>query len=291
MKYEQLRSPIAILAIIQIAITLTISTNSRAEALDSVRISGSKYTYYTALDISKLYLEKNPYSEVKITEADHHEYLQSLQSKVSDVIMTFGRLEEDIKVEATDTGIQLSEQIVGWGGVVLITDPTNQIEELTIDQVRGIFSGQYRNWKELGGPDLVILPMSRDESVSGTERLFRQLVLHDSPFAQHTIRLFDPDICRAVRNRKGSIADARYTEAIRGRIKGLVKVIAIKVDEDSQAICPSVESVQKRLYPLCAPMMVYFNSALLNHNVIKFINFWAGRGLVKQFAERSSDPD
>jgi ABC-type phosphate transport system substrate-binding protein len=42
------------------------------------------------------------------------------------------------------------------GPVVMITHPSNSMNELTIDQVRKIVSGECTNWSQLGGPDLPV---------------------------------------------------------------------------------------------------------------------------------------
>lgn len=127
--------------------------------------------------------------------------------------------------------------------------------------------------------------MSRDESVSGTEKFFNEFVLSGFPMWQQTIRLFDPDIVRAVRSRKGSIADARYTEAIRGRIRGMVRIIGIKANEGSPAIMPSVDTVQNQSYPLSAPLILYYDLRFETGRLRDFVNFCSRRGLGHQYAE------
>ena len=44
--------------------------------------------------------------------------------------------------------------------------------ELTLDQGRKIFLGELTNWKEVGGLNEPIVPMTRDESISGTAQIF-----------------------------------------------------------------------------------------------------------------------
>jgi phosphate transport system substrate-binding protein len=244
--------------------------------------------YFNVTDLAKYYTERHPKFNAVVTCAEPYTLLPAISEKTSDAIMVLGKLDEDAKNEAVELGMQLHEQLVGWGGVVLVTDPANPVEQLTLDQVRMIFLGEHRNWKEVGGPDQPIVTMSRDESVSGTERFFRESVLHGFPMWQQTVRLFDPDIVRAVRTRKGSIADARYTEAIRGKIRGMVKIIAIKEDEASAAVMPSVDAVRNQSYPLSAPLYLYYNAQSWTHELKDFVNFCARRGLGERFAEAES---
>ncbi|WP_329400758.1 substrate-binding domain-containing protein [Streptomyces lydicus] len=53
------------------------------------------------------------------------------------------------------------------------------MDNLTSDQVRGIYDGTYTNWKQLHGNDLPIRLVSRD-AASGTRRAFETSVLHRS---------------------------------------------------------------------------------------------------------------
>jgi len=197
----------------------------------------------------------------------------------SDAIMTLGKMEEDLKEEAVEQGIHLQENIVAWGAIALVTDPNNPVNELTMDQVRKIFVGEYVNWTQVGGLDEPIVTMSRDEAVSGTERFFREFVLHGFPLVQQTVKLFDPDIVRAVWNRKGSIADARYTEAVRGRIRGMVKIIALKENKESPAVMPSVDTIGDRSYALSAPQVMYYDVKSNSRGLKEFVDFCADRGL------------
>ncbi len=269
-----------------IAIVLAVLINcaiwtSAAQAENStvVHLSGSKYMYFTVTALAQRYMERDAETKVIVTHADQHSYLQSLIDSTSDAIMTLGKLEEDLKEEALEQGITLQEKVVGWGGVVLVTDPKNPVNELTMDQVRKIFLGEYVNWAQVGGLDEPIVTMSRDEVVSGTERFFREFVLRGFPLSQETVKLFDPDVVRAVWKRKGSIADARYTEAARGRIRAMVKIIALKENDDSPAIMPSVDTIGDRSYPLSAPQVLYFDTRSTSRGLNEFVVFCADRGL------------
>ena len=67
-------------------------------------------------------------------------------------------------------------------GVCLIVHPSNPVKELTKEQTRKIYTGKITNWKEVGGPNLPIVTISRDSS-SGTYEVFHQLVLDSEPLA------------------------------------------------------------------------------------------------------------
>ena len=63
--------------------------------------------------------------------------------------------------------------------IVPIVHPRNRVGNLSIDQLSQIYQGRIRNWKDVGGDDMVIVVISRDSS-SGTFESWGELVLHGS---------------------------------------------------------------------------------------------------------------
>ena len=45
------------------------------------------------------------------------------------------------------------ERIVAVDSMVVVTHPSNEVSELSMDQLRGVFTGQITNWSQLGGAD------------------------------------------------------------------------------------------------------------------------------------------
>ncbi|ASP39387.1 hypothetical protein CHH28_12205 [Bacterioplanes sanyensis] len=69
-----------------------------------------------------------------------------------------------------------SEHIVGIDGLAIVVNPANSIAKLSVSQIADIFSGQYQDWSELGGPAGPIRVYARDDK-SGTWDSFKSMVL------------------------------------------------------------------------------------------------------------------
>ena len=69
----------------------------------------------------------------------------------------------------------LTATVVARDGIAVVVHPANLVTNLTLDQVRGIFNGTARNWKDVGGGDAPITVVSR-EAGSGTRSSFEQIV-------------------------------------------------------------------------------------------------------------------
>jgi hypothetical protein len=83
------------------------SLAAQAENSTVVHLSGSKYLYFTVMDLARRYMEHDAETKVTVTHADQYSYVQSLMDNTSDAIMTLGKMEQDLKEEAVEQGIDL----------------------------------------------------------------------------------------------------------------------------------------------------------------------------------------
>lgn len=71
---------------------------------------------------------------------------------------------------------QYTPVIIARDGLAIVVNPNNPVKELNREQLRGLFSGSIRNWKEVGGNDGPVRPITREEG-SGTRESFVNLVM------------------------------------------------------------------------------------------------------------------
>jgi phosphate transport system substrate-binding protein len=147
------------------------------------------------------------------------------------------------------------EYQVALDGLSVYVNPENPVKELTLDQVKDIFTGKIKNWKEVGGPDTPITVYSRENS-SGTYEFFKEHVLKGADFASSAQTMPGTAIIvQSVVKDKGAIG---YGGAAYG---GGSKLLALKKDENSPAIAPTEETVVNGTYPVWRYLYVYLNPA------------------------------
>lgn len=76
---------------------------------------------------------------------------------------------------------ELVATVIAHDGIAVIVNPDNPVSGLTTQQLRDIYAGKITNWSEVGGPDLAIQVVNRDEA-SGTREAFRTIVMGDASF-------------------------------------------------------------------------------------------------------------
>lgn len=87
--------------------------------------------------------------------------------------------------QAQQRGFRLQQIAVAIDGLAVAVNPDLNIPGLTLDQLKSIYIGKTTNWKQLGGPDIIIKPYSRPQSNGGTVELFVQEILGNQPFGSN----------------------------------------------------------------------------------------------------------
>ena len=68
----------------------------------------------------------------------------------------------------------LSQTILAYDGIAIIVNPENPVEELSLEQIAKIYTGEITNWSEVGGKDAQIVLIGR-EAGSGTRDGFESI--------------------------------------------------------------------------------------------------------------------
>jgi phosphate transport system substrate-binding protein len=163
------------LAVISLAVILTAcgsndggGSKSSNEGLATIAISGSTSVGPLAEKLAFKY-EENHDVKIEINQIGSSAGITNAISGVSEI----GMSSRDLKQEEIDSG--LSETIIAYDGIVVVTHPTNKVKDLTLEEVKKIFTGKVTNWKELGGEDLEIVVVSREDG-SGSRDSFQEIV-------------------------------------------------------------------------------------------------------------------
>lgn len=85
----------------------------------------------------------------------------------SDIVFCAGPSEEQLAY-AEEKGVELEFVPIGQEAFVFLVNKNNPVDTLTVEEVRGIFSGKYKNWSELGGENIPISALLRLEG-SGSQ--------------------------------------------------------------------------------------------------------------------------
>ena len=119
--------------------------------------------------MSESFMEAYPGVTVTVQYTGSGAGLESLAAGSVDI----GNSSRSLKDEEKEAGSV--ENIVAIDGIAVITDKDNTVNDLTSEQLAGIYKGEITNWKDLGGEDEAIVVIGR-ESGSGTRGAFEELL-------------------------------------------------------------------------------------------------------------------
>ena len=138
----------------------------------TLSISGSTSVGPLAEKLADKYVEINDI-KIEVNQIGSSAGITNATSGVSEI----GMSSRDLKEEEKANG--LKETIVAYDGIVVVTHPSNKVKDLTMEQVKQIFTGEVTNWKELGGDDMEIVVVSREDG-SGSRDAFQEIVDYSS---------------------------------------------------------------------------------------------------------------
>jgi len=152
------------------------------------------------------------------------------------------------------------------------------VQELTVEQLRKIFTGDYTRWSEVGGADEPTAVITNQQT-SGVALFLRTNVMENGYFTSDaSIRDFYHNIIREISKKKPpAIGYAGLADAQRGAKNNLIKILGIKKDADSPAVIPSAETVKNNLYPLSVPVYFYYDSPSAGDHIKRFVDFCKDR--------------
>lgn len=123
--------------------------------------------------LSESYMSDNENVTVTYNPTGSGAGIQAVAEGRCDIGLASRNLKDDEKAN-------LNETVVAIDGIAVIVNNQNTIDDLTIEQIAGIYKGETTNWKELGGADAPIVLIGREaasgtrdgfESITGTEDL------------------------------------------------------------------------------------------------------------------------
>ena len=214
---------------------------------NSVVVDGSTTVGPIAKAFAEYYMGRHQGVNITVSESGSGNGAKSLINAACDVATMSRPMKNSEKKAAQEAGVLAVEKVVALDGLSVIVHPGNSVANLTIEQIRDIYTGKIANWSELGGPDQKIVVISRDTN-SGTYESFNTLVLKEAKLKGGAEYVGSGG---AIRQRVMS------TPAAIGYV-GLAFTEGVKIVKVN-GVMPSAETVVAKTYPIARPLYMYTN--------------------------------
>ena len=144
------------------------SGDSGSAASGSVVIAGSTSVQPLSEAMSEVYMEENPDVTVEVQGGGSGQGIKSIEDGIADIGSLSREVGEDEKGSISE------EYVIAKDGVAVIVNADVNVDDLSLEQIKGIYTGEITNWSEVGGDDAEITVVSREEG-SGTRGAFTEI--------------------------------------------------------------------------------------------------------------------
>jgi len=234
----KIATPIALLLFIALILwgTFDIRKSGANRKETTITLAGSTSVMPFSEKLAEFFMVERPGLSVDVQGGGSSAGIQASISGTVDIGMSSRRLKADEKV--------LKEILICYDGIAIIVHPKNPLRDISLDQIKKIYSGHIRNWKELGWIDRDIDAVSREEG-SGTRGAFEELVM-GKEFIDDAIMVQDSN---------GSVREVVATDpyAIGYVSLGMIdrNVKALMID----GTIPTVQNIKQNKYKMVRPFL------------------------------------
>jgi len=195
---------------------------------------------------------------------------EQLAQKKTDIFIGAAPSKKQIAyAEKHDTTFEYTQ--IGYEAFVFFVHKDNPITSLTVEQIKGIYSGAITNWSQVGGKNEKIVPFQRNEGSGSQSMLIR--FMGDTP-------ILEPNMQKVVGGMGGiieEVADYKNKDnsigfSFRFYVEGIVKHPDIKMIA-VEGIAPTKENIKNNAYPLTTPVYAVTYEGNPNEYVYQLIDW------------------
>lgn len=251
----------AFAAVLMIGIVGFFSVGNVMAADDTLTVQGSSTVLPIAQRAAEVYMQNNPEVNISVRGGGSGNGIAALIDGATDIANASRFIKDKEVKSAIDNGSYPVPHRVAMDGIAVIINPENTVDNLTLEQLKKIYTGKVTNWKELGGPNQRIVVVSRDSS-SGTYEVFGDIAVGgERVVASALLQASNGAVAGVVSETKGAIGYVGL-----GYLTDSVK--AVKVN----GVYPNNKTVASGAFPIARPLFM-FTPGWPEGLTASFINF------------------
>jgi phosphate transport system substrate-binding protein len=225
---------------------------STLAAEEKITVKGSDTMVILAQRWAERYMTAHPDVSIQVTGGGSGTGISALINGTTDICNSSRPMKpaerDKLKQRFGTRGVEIK---CAQDGLSLYVNEMNPVTELTMEQIKGIYTGKITSWKDVGGPDQRTIVYGRENN-SGTYVYFKDNVLGGEDFAA-TVQSMPGTaaVVNAVSKDKFGIG---YGGAAYG--KG-IRELKVKADAKSPAYAPTLENIKSGVYPVSRFLFMY----------------------------------
>jgi phosphate transport system substrate-binding protein len=171
----------------------------------NIVIKGSTTVLPIAQKVAEAYMKAYPDVSISISGGGSGNGIKAIIDGTTDIADSSRFIKQKEVALAVGNNVYPVPFAVAYDCIVPIVHPSNSVQNLSIDQLKAIYKGEITNWKDVGGPDLKIVVVSRDTS-SGTYEVWEEKIMKkERVYPGALLQASNGAVAQAVANNKNAI--------------------------------------------------------------------------------------
>ncbi len=205
-----------------------------------ITVAGSTSVEPFAELLAEEYISRHPESHIYVQGGGSTAGIEAVMSRTANIGMCSRPLMGKEK--------NLYAVTIAKDAIAIILHPQNPIQDLSLDQIREVFSGKIRNWKEVGGPHHPIVLVTREEG-SGTREAFQKFVMGKEDISLEALVQDSNGAVRQVVASNHNTIGYISLGLVNDQVKAL-KILGVE---------PNMTNIDNGRYTLVRPFLFVFN--------------------------------
>ena len=215
-------------------------------AIETLTVTGSTTVLPIGQAVAEEFMIGNANADIQVSGGGSSVGVTAVGEGTAEI----GMASRELKSSESEAYPDLVQHVVAKDAIAIIVNPSNTVADLTIAQIKSIYLGDTTNWKDVGGPDAVIVVVGRD-SASGTREYFLESVMDKEDFTPGQLEKNSNGAVRqTVAQTPGAIGYVGL-----GYLEGSVK--AVPVNTGSGTVEASVATVLSGEYPIARGLNMF----------------------------------
>jgi phosphate transport system substrate-binding protein len=164
--------------ILFLAVGLTISCGQRENHGQTLTVAGSTSVQPFAEKLAEVYMQHHPDLLINVQGGGSSAGIMAVQQRAAEI----GASSRELNLAEKN----LHETVIAWDGIAVIVNPVCRLDNLSLEELRQIFSGNIENWAALGLKPHSLHVITREEG-SGTRTAFEELVMSKTEITQSAL--------------------------------------------------------------------------------------------------------
>lgn len=265
-------------SLLVISSLLVLALTAGPAMAEKLVLKGSTTVLPIAQKASEAYMLSHPEVTLTLSGGGSGNGIKALMDGTTDIGNSSRFIKDKEVKKAVEKGVYPVPHRIALDCIVPIVHPENPVDNLTKQQLQGIYLGKIRNWKEVGGKDRRIVVISRDSS-SGTFEAWKKLVMKKQRVTPRALtQPSNGGLVTQISTTEGAIGYIAL-----GYVNSEVKSLSVN------GVKGSPQSTLSGKYPISRPLYM-FTKGWPKGETLNFLNFLLSKKGQKLVVEAGSIP-